>query len=123
MDLNPKAKVRSIIGSSAGGIIALAISTGATTERLIEICNDMNKISRDRTIKTVANLTPEKINHYNRIKNNLRQLLHDHGIMHYKMYDMLAGQVIDDEVIDKVFDTIIEVLADGNESLKVMLSL
>jgi hypothetical protein len=35
------------------------------------------------------------------------------------MYDLLADQVFDDEVIDKLFD----VLTGDNESLKVMFSL
>lgn len=49
-DLYPSAKIRSIIGSSAGGMIALAVSAGASTEDLLEICKQMNKIPEDRTI-------------------------------------------------------------------------
>jgi predicted acylesterase/phospholipase RssA len=52
-DLYPNAFIRSIIGSSAGGMIALAVSAGASTDELIDICKRMDQIPKDRTIKTM----------------------------------------------------------------------
>ena len=51
-DLYPNARIRSIIGSSAGGMIALAVSAGASTDELIQICKRMDQIPKDRTIRS-----------------------------------------------------------------------
>ena len=63
-DLHPEYKIGSVIGSSAGGMIALGIAAGAGWEELYGICHRMQRIPFDRTIRSVDDLTPEKLRHY-----------------------------------------------------------
>jgi len=44
-------EIKSIIGSSAGGIIALAMAARCETSELIDHCKKMTEIPRDTTIK------------------------------------------------------------------------
>lgn len=57
-ELYPNAMIRSIVGSSAGGMIALAISAGASIEELSEICLKMNDIPKQRVVNTMGEVTP-----------------------------------------------------------------
>lgn len=79
----------------------------------------MDQIPKDRTVRTEQSITPEILKYCNDVKAKIRQVLHDHGILQTNIYDLLANEVIDDEVMDKLLDTI----TGDNESLKMMFSL
>ena len=50
--------VKSIIGSSAGSMIALAIAAGATPTELVDIFKEMDNIPKDKIIKSYRDITP-----------------------------------------------------------------
>lgn len=47
----PNLKIHSVIGSSAGAIIALAISADIDPDKLAEIFKEMDKLTKDVTVK------------------------------------------------------------------------
>lgn len=49
----------------------------------------------------------------------IRKLLHDHGLLTDRMFDIIANDVLKDEVVDAMF----EVLCADNEALKNMFTL
>lgn len=63
-DMHPHLIIKSVIGASAGSIIALAISTGVTPERLTEFFKELDKMSTDVTLKRVSDITPQKDKQY-----------------------------------------------------------
>lgn len=52
-ELHPDYQIKSVIGSSAGGMISLGIAVGATPNELFETCKRMQQIPLDRTVKSI----------------------------------------------------------------------
>jgi predicted acylesterase/phospholipase RssA len=77
----PDLKIRSIIGSSAGGMLALAMSAGASVKELEALCEDMNQIPSDRLVKTVDDI-PAIQARINEDKLKIRNFLHSIGIVY-----------------------------------------
>lgn len=57
----PERKIKTVIGSSAGGMLALAMCTKVELEEIIKIVSEMSKIPKDKLIRNKGDLTPEKV--------------------------------------------------------------
>lgn len=100
-------------------MLALAMSAGATVEELTEICLSMDTIPADRTVKTTADITPERRAFVEDNKLKIRAYLHSLGLVYTDLFDLLAPALLTNDVIDKLF----QCLCVGNESLKEMFTL
>lgn len=118
-DLHPDYEIASVIGSSAGGMISLGIAAGGSFDELFNICRRMRRIPFDRTIKSVDELTPEKLTQYSEIRKKLQKALHDYGLVCNEVFDLLVDEVLNNDVIEKLF----EILSAENESIGEMLKL
>lgn len=103
-DLHSDYQIGSVIGSSAGGMIALGIATGGSFEELFGICNKMQNIPLDQTIKTVEELTPDRLLKYAEIRSKLKRSLHDYGLVCNEVFDLIVDEVFTPEVIEKMFE-------------------
>lgn len=92
----PNRKLKSVIGSSAGGMLALAMCTGVKLKEIIEIVSSMDKIPKDKLIMYSDDLTEEKKQFYTNTVNQLRDFLHDYGIIHNKIFDMIRNEILTD---------------------------
>jgi hypothetical protein len=54
----------------------------------------MQRIPFDRTIKSVDELTPEKLRQYAEIKAKLKRALHDYGLICNEVFDLLMDEVL-----------------------------
>lgn len=77
-DMSPGVEVKSIIGSSAGGIIALALAAGCPSDELVNHCKQMATIPKDTTVVTRAEID---VNQINRIIESLRKALVNYGVL------------------------------------------
>ena len=89
----PSRKLKSVIGSSAGGMLALAMCAGVKLEEIVGIVTGMDKIPKDKLIRDVGDLTEEKKEHYSKIINQIRGFLHDYGIVHNKIFDIIRNEI------------------------------
>jgi enterochelin esterase-like enzyme len=60
IDLFPNTYIRSLIGSSAGGMISLAVSAGLSIDEIIGVVISLVEMANDRVIKQVKDITLEK---------------------------------------------------------------
>lgn len=58
-ELHKNTPINSVIGSSAGGILALAISSEMSPDAISNLCLEMNTIPGDKHYKTDLEITPE----------------------------------------------------------------
>lgn len=60
----PHLKINSVIGASAGAIIALAIAADTHPNQLALIFQEMEGLTKDVTVKNLMDITPEKSKQY-----------------------------------------------------------
>jgi hypothetical protein len=60
IDLFPNKYIRSLIGSSAGGMISLAVSAGLSMDDILGVVLSMVETASDRVIQHVEDITFEK---------------------------------------------------------------
>ena len=70
-----------MIGSSAGGLLALGISTEMKPEAISELCLKMDKIPADKYFSNEGEITPEDEKEYQSHINKIKCLLHNYGIL------------------------------------------
>jgi predicted acylesterase/phospholipase RssA len=57
IDLFPDTYIRSLIGSSAGGMISLAVSAGLSVDEIIGVVMSLVETANDRVIQKVEDIT------------------------------------------------------------------
>lgn len=78
-DKYPEVPIKSIIGSSAGGIIAMALATSCLPESLVKCCQEMVKIPKDTTVKGPGDVKDFEI--CKGITKQLKQAAIDYGLI------------------------------------------
>lgn len=119
--LYPNTPIKSIIGSSAGGMLALAMAAGASVSELKAVCEDMVDVPRDRTVMTLDEAKNQEAYLHN-IRLNIRDLLSSLGIIHESMFDILADSIFTDEVLDKLVK-FLYFFSGKNESVRQMFTI
>lgn len=56
--LHPNTPISSVIGSSAGGILALAISSNMPPKDISDLCYKMDSIPKDKYLNSETEITP-----------------------------------------------------------------
>lgn len=88
---NKNIPIKSIIGSSAGGIIALAISTGISYKEVQKICEQMNQIPETDSIKPPSPKGQE--DKMDEVKKAIAKALQTYGIMYEKVVLTITSQI------------------------------
>lgn len=109
-DLFPNRPIKSVIGSSAGGLISLIVSGGLEISDAVEAWCTLSEVSQDKLIKSIDDLTPERLAHYNQIIEKIGQFLHDHGILTKNIFDVIREDMMKEDLIEKI----LEVICNGN---------
>lgn len=127
---NQPVPIKSIMGSSAGGIIALAISTGIPEYELQRICYKMNKIPlTDRIQRNKINSTVTAQDNYGNnlnfdgLINILKRILHQYGVISQKDLTNLIEILKKQRVFYELQDTLHKWLAANVPALAEILTL
>ena len=99
--------------------MALAMCTGIKLDEIVDIVSTMDKIPKDKIIRNLEDLTEEKKKEYEQTINHIRNFLHDYGIVHHKIFDLLRKEIFTESLIEEIFSYL---FAD-NESLKEMFTI
>lgn len=65
--------------------------TGVKLDDIVDIVSEMDRIPKDKLIKKSEDLTEEKQKYYSGIINQIRSFLHDYGIVHNKIFDIIRN--------------------------------
>ena len=69
----------------------MAMCTGVKLDEIVEIVSAMDQIPKDKLIRNSEDLTEEKLEFYSNIVSQMRSFLHDYGIIHNNIFDIIRN--------------------------------
>ena len=70
-----------MIGSSAGGLLALGICTEMKPEAISELCLSLDKVAADKLFSHETEISPEDEQEYQGYIHKIKCILHNYGIL------------------------------------------
>ncbi len=105
-ELHGNIPISSVIGSSAGGILALAISSGMDPKDISKLCLEMDAIPNDKHFSKEEEITEEMQKQFNHLLEKIKALLHNYGILESTIFDQIRESIGDVETDNKILNVL-----------------